>query len=620
MLSLSGSLTLGLGPRGSGTPAVPAADPAAPVLSNLASGWTTGDNPPDWNTAYDGAYYNGDVGDPGYGEGDQLRIRWTLGAGAEVIEAWVPYSLDLVANGFQGSYAFYTDGSLDAGGVFTAYVDAVTDLGLATESNIVASNSWTDTLDATFNANVLVFEGDSITAGFQNYVELFEADNPTLTVHNISTGSQSLSQFVTQLTNITDGTQPATTLSYDAEYAFILPGANDQCLYADVRDDWIAPVRAGGAKVILIGGLPQDPGSVPSHAAYLATFYSDAETGYGADEFDGFVDMRLSPMGEWSATLYGDYVHPTVTGQTYILPNVQGEYNRLAGIANTPVFLAGPVDVTGATASSTVASDPFWLNRLGYGETKAISIIGGEYRLNGGAWTSASGTAGNAMIELRGTANAAASGTTDVVFTAGGVDATFTITTASAGNTMVLNSADKAAALALGGDNLTVSMASDLQAARLVRSTIPFTGKRYAELTINSEQGVFHPMFGVCNATAALSGAGEQSIPGNGNSDGGGFGAYGSIFPNQNYYPHSGTVAGDVLMLAIDEPNGLIWGGKNGVWASTTNPATGTNGESVGALAAFYLWVGLSRIDNVTLNTGGSAFAYTPPSGFTAMP
>lgn len=628
---MGGGMAAGLrrGSSGPYVPPTPAADPDAPVLSNLASGWTAGDNPPDWNTAYDGIYYNGDVGDPGYGEGDQLRIRWTLGAGAEVIEAWVPYSLDLVTNGFQGSYAFYTDGSLDAGGVFTAYVDAVRDLGLPTESNIVASNAWTDTLDAfnPVNANVWVAEGDSITAGFNNYVTLIDAADATLTINNIATGGQALSHFVTQLTNASDGTQPATTLSYDAEFASILAGANDQCLYADVRDDWIVPVRAGGAKVILIAGLPQDSATVPSHAAYIATYNAAAETGFLADEFDGFVDTRLSPMSAWNATNYSDYVHPTELGQQYLRHIVEPELNRLRGIANTPIFLAGPVDVTGATASSTVTSDPFWLNGLGYGEAVAISIVGGQYRLNGGSWTSASSTAGNAMIELRGTANAAAAGTTDVVFTAGGVDATFTITTAAAaGNTMVMSATDKAAALVVSGDGLTVSLASDLQAARLVRSTIPFTGKRYVELTINTRQGVFHPMLGVCNSTASLSGAGEQSIPGNANSDGGGIGAYGSIFPSQTWQAHAAATAnGDILMLAVDEPNGLIWAGKNGVWAPTgettnTDPAAGTDGTSVGALADFYLWVGLSRIDNVTINTGGSAFAYTPPTGFTAMP
>jgi hypothetical protein len=154
----------------------------------------------------------------------------------------------------------------------------------------------------------------------------------------------------------------------------------------------------------------------------------------------------------------------------------------------------------------------------------------------------------------------------------------------------------------------------------MVRSTIPFTGKRYAELTVNSLLGVFSPMMGVCNLAASLTGSDQNNIPGNGNTNGGGSISSGGIYPSGTYAAHGGLAPGDVLMLAVDEPNDLIWMGKNGTWATTTNPATGTNGQSVGALAEYYLWVALARADNVTVNTGGSAFAYTPPSGFTAMP
>lgn len=128
--------------------------PDAPVLTSFSSGWETGDNPPDFDVVLNPTYYNGDEGDAGFGQGDQVRMRWRLGAGAFVVEPWIPYWIDptpdapsIVTGKFSDFYDFYTDGSLNAGGLFQAYVDTVRDLGLPTESSIATSNLWQDMLD-----------------------------------------------------------------------------------------------------------------------------------------------------------------------------------------------------------------------------------------------------------------------------------------------------------------------------------------------------------------------------------------------------------------------------------------------------------------------------------------
>ena len=60
----------------------------------------------------------------------------------------------------------------------------------------------------------------------------------------------------------------------------------------------------------------------------------------------------------------------------------------------------------------------------------AISITDGEYSIDGGAWTSASGTVSNlSLILLRQTSSTAHSTTVDTVLTIGGVSATFSTTT-----------------------------------------------------------------------------------------------------------------------------------------------------------------------------------------------
>lgn len=85
--------------------------------------------------------------------------------------------------------------------------------------------------------------------------------------------------------------------------------------------------------------------------------------------------------------------------------------------------------------------------------------------------------------------------------------------------------------------------------------------------------------------------------------------------------------AGDVIGMAIDLDNSLLWFNTNGgAWVGTSgtpNPATGTGGFSISgfnpALARVYPGVNLSgSAAQFTANFGASAFAGTVPSGFAA--
>ncbi|MCW8924526.1 MAG: hypothetical protein OQK69_13020, partial [Gammaproteobacteria bacterium] len=59
-----------------------------------------------------------------------------------------------------------------------------------------------------------------------------------------------------------------------------------------------------------------------------------------------------------------------------------------------------------------------------------ISVTGGEYSIDGGAWTSAPGTVSNlSRVLLRQTSASTNSTQTDTVLTIGGVFATFSVTT-----------------------------------------------------------------------------------------------------------------------------------------------------------------------------------------------
>lgn len=499
----------------------------------------------------------------------------------------------------------------------------------------------TPTPPVAWNSAKVMSEGDSImaagTAPSRQYTTAFAPASYA----NYAVGGSGVNSDTPALSM---NNRKAAVLSLDPDYIFTMAGANDLAdtsRYASAAA-WVSAYLAylddiktrTSQRVIVESVLPRGPASGGNYATHNARWPAAnalLAAAVGGGIVDAFVDCDKTIMGLEATTTDPTYydsgnLHPTTGGDTVRYLAFKGEVNALRGIANTPAPMVLN-DVSGASAStSTPAAETYTVNGLARNETATYSVssghsvrkrtgIGGSW----GSWTlNGSGTVQQGDgLQFAATSSATNLGTvtvTGTVTAAGGsASDSFTITTGAA-NAMKMSATDKAASLTVSADGLTVSQASDPQTPNLVRSTIPFTGKRYAEMTINSRQGVFNPKFGVCNSTASLT-----AVPGAGNSNGGGLDDFGQIEPSQTYGP--GALAnGDVVMLAFDTATNLLWMGKNGAWASTTNPATGTNGENIGALANYYLWVGLSRTDNVTVNTGGTAFAYTPPTGFTGMP
>lgn len=102
-----------------------------------------------------------------------------------------------------------------------------------------------------------------------------------------------------------------------------------------------------------------------------------------------------------------------------------------AGVDTTPdpFFFT---DATIVTASSTQTSNTITV--AGINASTAVSIVGGTYSKNGGAYTSAAGTAlAGDTFSVQHTASASASTAVDTTLTIGGVSDTFTSTTAAAG-------------------------------------------------------------------------------------------------------------------------------------------------------------------------------------------
>ncbi|MCW8924074.1 MAG: hypothetical protein OQK69_10670 [Gammaproteobacteria bacterium] len=115
----------------------------------------------------------------------------------------------------------------------------------------------------------------------------------------------------------------------------------------------------------------------------------------------------------------GTYLKTTLYGTATlvdIFDNITTEYslvfNDIINEALNNIFTSNIANITDITTSVN------------------ISIIGGEYSINGGAWTSAPGTVSNlSPVLLRQTSAATGSTQTDAVLTIGGVSATFSVTT-----------------------------------------------------------------------------------------------------------------------------------------------------------------------------------------------
>jgi len=143
------------------------------------------------------------------------------------------------------------------------------------------------------------------------------------------------------------------------------------------------------------------------------------------------------------------------------------------------------------------------------------------------------------------------------------------------------------------------------------------TGKWYWEMAISGASS--QPFVGLFNTAVAFSGGSTASISGPV--------VYGY---DGNYYNETSGVAfgstytaGDVIGIAVDFDNNLIWFSKNGTFQNSGVPASGTNGKSFGSGKTWgvgYVESG-SSVNRATFvaNFGQRPFAYTPPTGFRSL-
>jgi hypothetical protein len=163
-------------------------------------------------------------------------------------------------------------------------------------------------------------------------------------------------------------------------------------------------------------------------------------------------------------------------------------------------------------------------------------------------------------------------------------------------------------------------------------STIAVTsGKWYTEITLTTRTGDY-PTAGWCATSFNTNGSGFQYQAGGdaNNPRGAAVDPAGRLYVNSsstgvNYFANT-WAQGDIIQVAVDIDNKLIWFGKANSWSGTAGnmngcPSAGTNGTSFSAQGgtAFKFQCCIGDSDRGDVNFGQRAFAYTAPTGFKAL-
>lgn len=169
------------------------------------------------------------------------------------------------------------------------------------------------------------------------------------------------------------------------------------------------------------------------------------------------------------------------------------------------------------------------------------------------------------------------------------------------------NPADKSAIITLSNSDRTATVVSGGGSVGGVRSvTSHATGKWHFEVTLNVTSGAY-PGFGVSNSTANLS----QYVGVDNNSIGYFVaGGAGDIYQNNAVVAAIGAFTTGTFAVEVDADARTIYFQRSG--GSRNGP------YSIAATGNLYaIFSGIQSVD-LTINTGQSAFAITPNSGFVA--
>lgn len=180
---------------------------------------------------------------------------------------------------------------------------------------------------------------------------------------------------------------------------------------------------------------------------------------------------------------------------------------------------------------------------------------------------------------------------------------------------LLWNSADKSADITLSNGDRTAT--NSVASHRMVRAlaVVP-SYKCYFEFTVDKSNLII----GVANSSQSLS-----SYVGSSTNSWGWQVASGSkVYYNGSNWSYTGAgdcVDGDKVMIAIDLAAQKMWGGRNGTWHNSGDPAAGTGSMPFGtAIPTSGVYVAAGNNSANQFVTIKQTADYTVPTGFTFVP
>jgi len=263
-------------------------------------------------------------------------------------------------------------------------------------------------------------------------------------------------------------------------------------------------------------------------------------------------------------------------------------------------------DVSNATLSTTYTSNTITIT-IPSGSSLPMSVTGGTYSKNGGAYTATAGTALTGdTVAVRGISGAANNSTTSVVLTVGSTSDTYSVATPAAlSTTSAWNNSDKAAGITISGATNLIATSIGGGAFRAVRGTASkASGIRQIEGTFGSVGDGTNTGIGFANATASLT----AYI---GSDTNGSIYFHGGFISYNGGSPVTGAacIVGDVIGAVWNQSAATVAYYKNGVLQGTVSTAN-LNATLFPAFCD-------QGAGNMTLNTGHTTFAH-PIAGASA--
>lgn len=273
--------------------------------------------------------------------------------------------------------------------------------------------------------------------------------------------------------------------------------------------------------------------------------------------------------------------------------------NNVGAVATAPAQMAAPV----ATAGDASASVAFVAPSNG-----GSAITGYTVTSSPGGFTGTGTTSPINVASLtNGTAYTFTATATNGIGTSTPSPASNSVSPAAAGATYTtLNPADKDAGVTLSNGNLTAAITAGFKSVRSVKSFT--TGKRYYEYKLTT-------------GTVALSGLGRSeaaltTFPG-GNNYSWGYYTTGALYSQNAAVQTVATyTTNDVIGVAVDLDAATIQYYKNGVAQGTPVLMKQFDSSAWVAGTPVFAQVGANGA-TVLANFGATAFAFTPPAGYT---